>query len=30
MPLEVAIVDAGGTVIDAAVRDQRGLTREIS
>jgi hypothetical protein len=28
MPLEVAIVDADGTVIDAATRDHRGLTRE--
>ena len=29
MPLEVAIVDAGGTVIDSATRDQRGLTHHI-
>ncbi|MCM2287765.1 MAG: Ni/Fe hydrogenase subunit alpha [Sulfuritalea sp.] len=29
MPLEVAIVGADGTVLDAATRDQRGLTREI-
>ena len=29
MPLEVAIVGADGTVIDAATRDQRGLTHEI-
>ena len=29
MPLEVAIVGADGTVIDAATRDHRGLTREI-
>ena len=29
MPLEVAIVDVDGTVIDAATRDHRGLTREI-
>ena len=28
MPLEVAIVGADGTVIDAATRDHRGLTRE--
>ena len=28
MPLEVAIVGADGTVIDAATRDGRGLTRE--
>ena len=28
MPLEVAIVGADGTVIDAATRDQRGLIRE--
>jgi NAD-reducing hydrogenase large subunit len=30
MPLEVAIVDAGGTVIDSATRDHRGLVREVS
>jgi NAD-reducing hydrogenase large subunit len=30
MPLEVAIVGADGTVIDAATRDRRGLTREFS
>ena len=30
MPLEIAIVGADGTVLDAATRDQRGLTREIS
>ena len=29
MPLEVAIVDAGGTVIDSATRDHRGLTHHI-
>ena len=29
MPLEVAIVGADGTVIDAATRDHRGLTREL-
>ncbi len=29
MPLEVAIVGADGTVLDAATRDSRGLTREI-
>jgi NAD-reducing hydrogenase large subunit len=29
MPLEVAIVGADGTVLDAATRDQRGLTHEI-
>ena len=29
MPLEVAIVGADGTVIDAATRDHRGLVREI-
>ena len=27
MPLEVALVGADGTVIDAATRDHRGLTR---
>ena len=30
MPLEVAIVGADGTVIDAATRDHRGLTRELA
>ena len=30
MPPEVAIVDAGGTVIDSATRDHRGLVREVS
>ena len=30
MPLEVAIVGADGTVIDAATRDHRGLSRNIS
>ena len=29
MPLDVAIVGADGTVIDAATRDHRGLTREL-
>jgi NAD-reducing hydrogenase large subunit len=29
MPLEVAIVGADGTVIDAATRDHRGFTREL-
>ena len=30
MPLEVAIVGADGTVIDAATRDHRGLIRDVS
>jgi NAD-reducing hydrogenase large subunit len=30
MPLEVAIVGADGTVLDAATRDHRGLSRNIS
>jgi NAD-reducing hydrogenase large subunit len=29
MPLEIAIVGADGTVIDEAMRDHRGLIREL-
>jgi NAD-reducing hydrogenase large subunit len=30
MPLEVALIDADGTVIEEVTRDQRGLTRAVS